>query len=69
MLRQAICCALPNPRGSTGYGQAFADGIEKTYPDSNTDLLTAVDAAVASRIADENLFVTGGSGGGILTAG
>lgn len=59
-----------NPRGSTGYGQAFADGIEKTYPDSNTaDLLAAVDAAVASGIADpENLFVTGGSGGGILTA-
>jgi dipeptidyl aminopeptidase/acylaminoacyl peptidase len=59
-----------NPRGSTGYGQAFADGIEKTYPDSNTaDLLAAVDAAVASGISDpENLFVTGGSGGGILTA-
>jgi dipeptidyl aminopeptidase/acylaminoacyl peptidase len=59
-----------NPRGSTGYGQAFADGIEKTYPDSNTaDLLAAVDAAVASGIADQgNLFVTGGSGGGVLTA-
>ena len=59
-----------NPRGSTGYGQAFADGIEKTYPDSNTaDLLAAVDAAVASGIADpDNLFVTGGSGGGVLTA-
>ncbi len=59
-----------NPRGSTGYGQAFADGIEKSYPDSNTaDLLAAVDAAVASGIADpDNLFVTGGSGGGVLTA-
>ena len=59
-----------NPRGSTGYGQAFADGIEKTYPDSNTaDLIAAVDAAVASGIADpDNLFVTGGSGGGVLTA-
>ena len=59
-----------NPRGSTGYGQAFADGIEKTYPDSNTaDLLAAVDAAVATGIADpNNLFVTGGSGGGVLTA-
>ncbi len=59
-----------NPRGSTGYGQTFADGIEKTYPDSNTaDLLAAVDTAVASGIADpDNLFVTGGSGGGILTA-
>jgi dipeptidyl aminopeptidase/acylaminoacyl peptidase len=59
-----------NPRGSTGYGQVFADGIEKTYPDSNTaDLMAAVDAAVASGIADpDNLFVTGGSGGGVLTA-
>lgn len=58
-----------NPRGSTGYGQAFADGIEKTYPDSDTaDLMAAVDAAVASGIADpDNLFVTGGSGGGVLT--
>jgi len=59
-----------NPRGSTGYGQAFADGIEKTYPDSDfADLMAAVDAAVASGYADpDNLFVTGGSGGGILTA-
>jgi dipeptidyl aminopeptidase/acylaminoacyl peptidase len=59
-----------NPRGSTGYGQAFADGIEKTYPASNfDDLMAAVDAAIASGISDpNNLFVTGGSGGGILTA-
>jgi len=59
-----------NPRGSTGYGQAFADGIDKTYPDSDfSDLMAAVDAAVASGVADpSNLFVTGGSGGGILTA-
>ena len=59
-----------NPRGSSGYGQAFADGIEKTYPGSNyEDLMAAVDAAVAGGYADSNnLFVTGGSGGGILTA-
>ena len=59
-----------NPRGSTGYGQAFADGIEKTYPVSNfDDLMVAVDGAVAAGYADpNNLFVTGGSGGGILTA-
>ena len=59
-----------NPRGSTGYGQAFADGIEKTYPDSDyADLMAAVDAAIAGGYADpNNLFVTGGSGGGILTA-
>ncbi|MEO7635111.1 MAG: prolyl oligopeptidase family serine peptidase, partial [Sphingomicrobium sp.] len=30
-----------NPRGSTGYGQAFADGIEKTYPGSDFDDLMA----------------------------
>jgi len=59
-----------NPRGSTGYGQAFADGIDKTYPDSDfNELMAAVDGAVASGVADpNNLFVTGGSGGGILTA-
>jgi dipeptidyl aminopeptidase/acylaminoacyl peptidase len=59
-----------NPRGSTGYGQAFADGIDKTYPDSDfADLMAAIDAAVANGFADpSNLFVTGGSGGGILTA-
>lgn len=59
-----------NPRGSTGYGQAFADGIEKSYPMPNeVDLLASVDAAVASGVADpNNLFVTGGSGGGVLTS-
>ena len=59
-----------NPRGSTGYGQAFADGIEKSYPTPNDiDLLASVDAAIASGIADpNNLFVTGGSGGGVLTS-
>ncbi|URD61275.1 S9 family peptidase [Sphingomonas sp. KRR8] len=59
-----------NPRGSTGYGQRFADGIEKTYPGTDSDdLMAAVDAAIAQGVADpENLFVTGGSGGGVLTA-
>jgi dipeptidyl aminopeptidase/acylaminoacyl peptidase len=59
-----------NPGGSTGYGEAFADRIEDNYPISNFDeLMAAVDAAIAAGYADpENLFVTGGSGGGILTA-
>ncbi|MEM7689179.1 MAG: S9 family peptidase [Pseudomonadota bacterium] len=59
-----------NPGGSTGYGEAFADRIEDNYPISNHDeLMAAVDAAVAAGYADaDNLFVTGGSGGGILTA-
>ncbi|MEM6857084.1 MAG: S9 family peptidase [Pseudomonadota bacterium] len=59
-----------NPGGSTGYGEEFADRIEDNYPISNHDeLMAVVDAAIAAGYADpENLFVTGGSGGGILTA-
>jgi len=59
-----------NPGGSTGYGEEFADRIEDNYPISNqAELMAAVDAAIAAGYADpENLFVTGGSGGGILTA-
>ena len=59
-----------NPRGSTSYGQDFTAQIERAYPGKDhDDLMAAVDAAVASGIADpENLFITGGSGGGVLTA-
>jgi dipeptidyl aminopeptidase/acylaminoacyl peptidase len=59
-----------NPRGSTSYGQAFADEIEQNYPGNDYyDLMSAVDAAIATGHVDpNNLFVTGGSGGGVLTA-
>ena len=59
-----------NPRGSTSYGQAFTDGIERSYPGKDhDDLMAAVDAAIAAGLADpDNLFITGGSGGGVLTA-
>lgn len=59
-----------NPGGSTGYGEEFADRIEDNYPISNfPELMKVVDAAVDQGFADpDNLFVTGGSGGGILTA-
>lgn len=59
-----------NPGGSTGYGEQFADRIEDNYPIGNgPELMAVVDAAIAQGFADEeNLFVTGGSGGGILTA-
>lgn len=59
-----------NPRGSTSYGQAFANLIDKNYPSQDyDDLIAAVDAAIADGTADpDNLFVTGGSGGGVLTA-
>jgi dipeptidyl aminopeptidase/acylaminoacyl peptidase len=59
-----------NPRGSTSYGQEFADQIEQNYPGNDyDDLMSAVDAAIATGHVDpNNLFVTGGSGGGVLTA-
>ena len=59
-----------NPRGSTGYGQDFVNGIQYSYPGKDyDDLISGVDAALAKGwIDDRNLFVCGGSGGGVLTA-
>jgi dipeptidyl aminopeptidase/acylaminoacyl peptidase len=59
-----------NPRGSTSYGEEFANPIDKAYPGHDyDDLMSAVDAAIATGHVDaSNLFVTGGSGGGVLTA-
>jgi dipeptidyl aminopeptidase/acylaminoacyl peptidase len=59
-----------NPRGSTSYGEEFANQIDKAYPGHDyDDLMSAVDAAIATGQVDpNNLFVTGGSGGGVLTA-
>lgn len=59
-----------NPRGSTGYGQDFVNGIQFSYPGKDyDDLMAGVDAAIGKGFIDErNLFVCGGSGGGLLTA-
>ncbi len=59
-----------NPRGSTSYGDEFANLIHHAYPGGDfDDLMSAVDHAVEAGWADEDaLYVTGGSGGGILTA-
>ncbi len=59
-----------NPRGSTGYGEAFAQLINGAYPgDDYDDLMSGVDFVLKQGYADEkNQFVTGGSGGGILSA-
>lgn len=59
-----------NPRGSTGYGQDFVNGIQFSYPGKDyDDLMAGVDAAIAKAFIDkDNLFVCGGSGGGVLTA-
>lgn len=59
-----------NPRGSTSYGKDFANLIHHNYPsDDFFDLNAGVDAAIEKGGIDENrLYVTGGSGGGVLTA-
>jgi dipeptidyl aminopeptidase/acylaminoacyl peptidase len=59
-----------NPRGSTSQGSEFANTIDKNYPSNDyNDLMDMVDGLIAKGFVDEdNLFVTGGSGGGVLTA-
>lgn len=59
-----------NPRGSTGYGEEFAQLIDKAYPSfDHDDLMSVVDDLVDRKYVDEErLYITGGSGGGVLTA-
>ncbi len=59
-----------NPRGSTSYGYEFANEIHHAYPGQDyDDLMSGVDTVLARGYVDESaLFVTGGSGGGVLTA-
>jgi acylaminoacyl-peptidase len=59
-----------NPRGSTGYGEEFGNIIHTKYPgDDYKDLMAGVDFVVAKGYVDpKRLTVTGGSGGGLLTA-
>jgi len=59
-----------NPRGSTSYGEEFGNLIHHAYPgDDYADLMSVVDRVIEMGVADpDRLFVTGGSGGGVLTA-
>jgi dipeptidyl aminopeptidase/acylaminoacyl peptidase len=59
-----------NPRGSTSYGEEFANTIYNNYPSQDyDDLMSIVDAAIQKGNVDaDNLFVTGSSGGGVLTS-
>ncbi|MEE4164311.1 MAG: S9 family peptidase [Woeseiaceae bacterium] len=59
-----------NPRGSTSYGYDFANEIHLNYPGQDyDDLISGVDAVIAMGNVDEDrLYVTGGSGGGVLSA-
>ncbi|MGH7575442.1 MAG: S9 family peptidase [Longimicrobiales bacterium] len=59
-----------NPRGSTGYGTAFGNAIDKAYPSvDHDDLMAGVDAVLARDYVDaDRLYVTGCSGGGVLSS-
>jgi acylaminoacyl-peptidase len=59
-----------NPRGSNSYGEEFSNLIHHNYPGEDyDDLISGVDAVIArGYIDDNNLFVTGGSGGGVLSS-
>ena len=59
-----------NPRGSTGYGHRFGNATNRAFPGKDfDDLMRGVDEIVARGYVDQrNLFVYGGSAGGILTA-
>ena len=60
----------PNPRGSTSYGEEFGNLLFRNYPgDDYHDVMDGVDKLLESGYIDKNnLFVTGGSAGGIMTA-
>ncbi|MEM7788681.1 MAG: S9 family peptidase [Bacteroidota bacterium] len=59
-----------NPRGSTSYGEDFGNLIHHNYPSQDhDDLMSGIDALVERGTVDPNrLYITGGSGGGVLTA-
>jgi len=69
MAARGYVVVYPNPRGSTSYGEKFANVIQDNYPnDDFHDLMDTVDAVVKLGYVDpEKLGVTGGSGGGLLT--
>ncbi|MEO0339241.1 MAG: S9 family peptidase [Bacteroidota bacterium] len=59
-----------NPRGSSSYGKDFGNLIHHNYPNQDyDDLISGVDAVIEKGYIDtDQLYVTGGSGGGVLTA-
>jgi dipeptidyl aminopeptidase/acylaminoacyl peptidase len=59
-----------NPRGSTGYGTDFHNGIDHRYPGVDyDDLMAGVDAVIAKGFIDTTrMYVGGCSGGGVLSS-
>jgi len=60
---------LPNPRGSSGYGQGFSTAIWQAWGERDfEDVMAAVDDAIARGVADPSRLAVGGwSYGGMLT--
>ncbi len=59
-----------NPRGSTGYGSAFGNAIDKAYPGVDfDDLMAGVNEAISHGSVDTTrMYIGGCSGGGILSS-
>jgi dipeptidyl aminopeptidase/acylaminoacyl peptidase len=70
MAGEGYVVAYINPRGSVGYGQAFAQMTDKTFPGAEyADFDTAADYLAALPFVDRHrLYITGGSAGGTLTS-
>ncbi|MGB5481241.1 MAG: S9 family peptidase [Eudoraea sp.] len=67
---QGYMVLYTNPRGSTSYGEEFGNLIHHDYPNHDyDDLMSGVDEVIKKgNVDEENMFVTGGSGGGVLSA-
>jgi dipeptidyl aminopeptidase/acylaminoacyl peptidase len=59
-----------NPRGSTGYGGDFSNGIDHNYPGPDyDDLMAGVDTVAGKGYIDTSrMYVSGCSGGGVLSS-
>jgi dipeptidyl aminopeptidase/acylaminoacyl peptidase len=59
-----------NPRGSTGYGGDFSNGIDHNYPGPDyDDLMAGVDTVIGKGYVDTSrMYVSGCSGGGVLSS-
>lgn len=70
MAAKGYVVVYTNPRGSTSYSSDFASYINHNYPSEDyNDLMDAVDYVVDQGYIDEDkLYITGGSGGGVLSS-
>jgi dipeptidyl aminopeptidase/acylaminoacyl peptidase len=54
-----------NPRGSTGYGSAFGNAVDRAYPSVDyDDLMAGVDVVLGKGYVDPKRMYAGGCSGG-----